>query len=46
MMDHMVGFCEDGNEHSSSMKDGVFLDELSDYLLKDSALWWGSLKQQ
>jgi hypothetical protein len=37
----VVGSCEHGNEPSSSIKGGEFLDELSDsqFLKKDSVAW-------
>jgi hypothetical protein len=30
--------CEDGNEYSSSIKDGEFLDYVSDYLASEEGL--------
>jgi hypothetical protein len=36
----VVGFCENGNEPSGSIRGGKFLDYLRNYqLLKDSAPW-------
>jgi hypothetical protein len=37
----VIGSCEQGNEPSSSINDGEFQNELSDYLLliKDLAPW-------
>jgi hypothetical protein len=36
----VAGSCEHGNEPLGSIKDGDFLDQLSNYeLLKDCALW-------
>jgi hypothetical protein len=47
MASDSVGTCEYGNEPSGSIKDGEFLDYLSNYnlLKKDSAPWSSLLSE-